>query len=540
MLASPREMGAYYDGYPDPDDSSTWGANPDGSPCMSFDQAQAAVEAHEGPPPTPAPVPGPPSPGSGMPAARLTDLCAHGGVIIAPGCPTVMIGFLPAARVTDNVACPMFDGPVPHVTGMIIKGSNSVLIGGVPAARVSDPINPPSNCKGNQVAMGCTTVLIGDQGAGGSGAPGAAAVAEAAGAIEAQMAQDALLAQARSATAALTQAAATGVPLVEVCKPCSGMRETVQEKKHSIAFRVVMDETGEPIPGAAMKVTLPDGQEQTHTTDADGRIEIDDLEQPGECSITCDGDGGTLGDTFDFVRMGEGAGGATAQSPSDPGMPTAGPMPSAPPAPTSADKSDGAGGGKSATAKILSGASWVKWRDDNIGKSDSLDDLTSPFKENAKDFVAALRAAGATVSINDTLRDKREAYLWHWAWRIDQDGYDPKKVPAMTGVPIEWDHGSNAKSKAGAREMVKGFGLVEQPKTAYAPSLTSVHLTGNAVDMDISWTGDLKIKKKDGTLVTIKSNPKTGAGNIELHKVGASYGVKKLVRDAPHWSSTGQ
>lgn len=26
------------------------------------------------------------------PASRLTDLCAHGGVITAPGCPTVLIG----------------------------------------------------------------------------------------------------------------------------------------------------------------------------------------------------------------------------------------------------------------------------------------------------------------------------------------------------------------------------------------------------------------------------------------------------------------
>jgi uncharacterized Zn-binding protein involved in type VI secretion len=28
----------------------------------------------------------------GQPAARLGDLTAHGGVITAPGCPTVMIG----------------------------------------------------------------------------------------------------------------------------------------------------------------------------------------------------------------------------------------------------------------------------------------------------------------------------------------------------------------------------------------------------------------------------------------------------------------
>ena len=29
---------------------------------------------------------------SGMPAARITDLAGHGGVIVGPGCPTVLIG----------------------------------------------------------------------------------------------------------------------------------------------------------------------------------------------------------------------------------------------------------------------------------------------------------------------------------------------------------------------------------------------------------------------------------------------------------------
>jgi hypothetical protein len=97
----------------------------------------------------------------GMPAARVGDLCAHGGAITGPGCPTVLIGGMPAARVTDMAACPMFDGLIPHVSGTILKGSTTVLIGNMPAARVSDPIGPPSNCKGNAIAMGCFTVVIG-------------------------------------------------------------------------------------------------------------------------------------------------------------------------------------------------------------------------------------------------------------------------------------------------------------------------------------------------------------------------------------------
>ena len=97
----------------------------------------------------------------GMPAARLTDLCAHGGAITGPGCATVIIGGLPAARITDMVACPMFDVLIPHATGTIVQGSPTVIIGGMPAARVSDSIAPPSNCKGNAIALGCFTVMIG-------------------------------------------------------------------------------------------------------------------------------------------------------------------------------------------------------------------------------------------------------------------------------------------------------------------------------------------------------------------------------------------
>jgi uncharacterized Zn-binding protein involved in type VI secretion len=39
----------------------------------------------------------------GQPAARVGDLTVHGGVIAPPGCPLVLIGGLPAARVSHRV-----------------------------------------------------------------------------------------------------------------------------------------------------------------------------------------------------------------------------------------------------------------------------------------------------------------------------------------------------------------------------------------------------------------------------------------------------
>src|SRR5262249_9141951 len=95
------------------------------------------------------------------PAARLTDMTAHGGVITAPGCPLVLIGGLPAARVTDMHTCPMVTGVVPHVGGPIIPPcSPTVLIGGLFAARAGDMatcVGPPDTI----IPPCCPTVMIG-------------------------------------------------------------------------------------------------------------------------------------------------------------------------------------------------------------------------------------------------------------------------------------------------------------------------------------------------------------------------------------------
>jgi len=93
------------------------------------------------------------------PAARITDMhvcpmftgpVPHvGGPILPPGCPTVLIGSLPAARATDMATCV---GP----PDTIVKGSATVLIGNMPAARMGD------NCAhGGTIVAGFPTVIIG-------------------------------------------------------------------------------------------------------------------------------------------------------------------------------------------------------------------------------------------------------------------------------------------------------------------------------------------------------------------------------------------
>jgi uncharacterized Zn-binding protein involved in type VI secretion len=72
------------------------------------------------------------------PAARVGDATAHGGTIVA-GCPTVLIGGMPAARMGDMHICPQVTVVVPHVGGPITLGSATVLVGGMPAGHMQRP-----------------------------------------------------------------------------------------------------------------------------------------------------------------------------------------------------------------------------------------------------------------------------------------------------------------------------------------------------------------------------------------------------------------
>lgn len=97
----------------------------------------------------------------GQLAARVGDLTSHGTPLSpGPGCPTVLIGGLPAWRATaDTHACPLSDGPKPHVGGVVAVGSMTVMIGGLPAARQGDLVVEAS--APNSIALGCPTVMIG-------------------------------------------------------------------------------------------------------------------------------------------------------------------------------------------------------------------------------------------------------------------------------------------------------------------------------------------------------------------------------------------
>lgn len=98
------------------------------------------------------------------PASRIGDMhvcpmqspatppVPHVGGPILQGEPTVMIGFMPAARMGDTCLCV---GP----PDTIAKGSPTVLIGYKMAARIGDP-----TIHGGSIVVGCPTVMIGEVG----------------------------------------------------------------------------------------------------------------------------------------------------------------------------------------------------------------------------------------------------------------------------------------------------------------------------------------------------------------------------------------
>lgn len=75
----------------------------------------------------------------------------------------------PASRLTDMHTCPMVTGTVPHVGGPVSGPcASTVIIGGMPAARVSDMctcVGPPDTIaagSGTVITLGMPQARLGD------------------------------------------------------------------------------------------------------------------------------------------------------------------------------------------------------------------------------------------------------------------------------------------------------------------------------------------------------------------------------------------
>lgn len=89
-------------------------------------------------------------------AARVGDTTTHGGTVLGPGVPTVLIKGKPAAVFGDNHVCVIPPNTGHPTTTPFVKGSTKVLINNKPALRAGD------TCVcGAAPAVGEPTVMIG-------------------------------------------------------------------------------------------------------------------------------------------------------------------------------------------------------------------------------------------------------------------------------------------------------------------------------------------------------------------------------------------
>jgi uncharacterized Zn-binding protein involved in type VI secretion len=161
-----------------------------------------------------------------------------GGPILPAGVPTVFLAGMPAAVVGTTCTCA---GP----PDTIVRGSATVFIGGKPAARMGD-----TTMHGGVITAGAPTVLIGDSGGGGAGTPQAAA---------------------------MSAARQSAVPFISTSTAASDAATVWTEIE-------LVDDDRLPVPGEAFVVTTPDGRSIEGALDANGYARLDGLE-PGRYRV---------------------------------------------------------------------------------------------------------------------------------------------------------------------------------------------------------------------------------------------------------------
>ena len=174
------------------------------------------------------------------------------------------------------------------------------------------------------------------------------------------------------------------------------------------------------------------------------------------------------------------------------------------------------------SSKEPSGVAWVA----RFPTSVAVGDLIEPFRSNVNSFLAAISAAGGNATISATYRPVERAYLMHYSSKLSKGEIAANNIPAADGVDIEWVHDTEAKSVAAASAMANAYGI------AYPPALVSNHTRRTAIDMTIGNMVGRSITDAQGTVIAVKKLS-------DLHAVGASFGVIKLVSDPPHWSDDG-
>lgn len=188
---------------------------------------------------------------------------------------------------------------------------------------------------------------------------------------------------------------------------------------------------------------------------------------------------------------------------------------------------------------LLSGPDWIR----HFPNQNSINALEPGFQQQVRQFITMLENHGAEIRIHSTLRPRPRVWLMHWAWQIAHGNvpyphYPGPREEQTFGVTIgiRWDHGDETSSIRHAQAMVAAYDI------AYPPSLTSLHITGQAVDMRIYDLPRQLHFSHHGQPITVpvKNNCKD-YDNQELHAIGQTFfGVIKHPTDKAHWSVNGE
>lgn len=183
-------------------------------------------------------------------------------------------------------------------------------------------------------------------------------------------------------------------------------------------------------------------------------------------------------------------------------------------------------------SRLPLGPAWVR----QFPGSNSISDLNNDFRPKAAAFIAALRAAGATVTIAATNRPIERSYLMYNAWRLAKGAVAANAIPAYPGVNIDWTAGGNAaQARTLARSMCAAYGMNwASPRQKVAPQGRSRHNFAAAVDMNIQGYIGKRIAGPAGKPAVVVRN---WAGLVAL---GAQYGVRYYPGENMHWSDTGR
>jgi uncharacterized Zn-binding protein involved in type VI secretion len=216
------------------------------------------------------------------PAARISDMhvcplatpgtppIPHVGGPISMGCPTVMIGFLPAARVGDMAICV---GP----PDSIAKGSLTVMIGSMPAARIGD-----LTVHGGNIVVGCPTVMIGDMGMGSPGAPSVPVLKPPHGVIgplRPALAPPSSAGTLENGESGGGTSGSSGAPSLSPGGGSPSASQTPEEPREKTWIAILLkDFEGTPLPNQNFRIALEGGQVLSGRTDSQGKARFEGVE----------------------------------------------------------------------------------------------------------------------------------------------------------------------------------------------------------------------------------------------------------------------